>query len=97
MINQYMYQAQEGAKNRKSNAISGIIGSGDGAQNSPSTGQDVMSGLSGYLTSDNFTSMFKPKSGSDQGSYTTPKPLTRKGYEPDWMDYNLNNSQWGTS
>jgi hypothetical protein len=90
MLNQYRYQFDQDAKNRKFSAINSITGGSDGAPNQPSATQDVMSGLSGYLTSDNFTSMFKPNQASSTAPDNYPKPLNRKGFEPDtWMDYNL--------
>lgn len=53
-LDQYAYQHQQDALNRKQNALSGILGAGPGAQNQPSFGQDVMSTLGGYLSSPGF-------------------------------------------
>lgn len=79
MLNQYMYQDQQNAKNRQQNTIGNILGAGPGAENQTSTGQDVMSGLSGYLSSsgfsDNFANIFKNKN-------QNPQYQPRKGFEP---------------
>ncbi len=96
MLNQYMYQHQQDALNRKANVINGILGQGSGAANTPSGTQDIFSGLSGYLTSDNFTNMFKTnRSAAPSNAPNTYAP--RKGYEPDWMDYKLGDNRWGQS
>ncbi len=94
MLNQYLYQHNQDALNRKANAINGILSQGSGAQNTPSGTQDIFSGLAGYLTSDNFTNMFKSKTSSAPSN--APNTYSaRKGYEPDWMDYKLGDSRWG--
>jgi len=93
MLNQYYYQHMQDAQNRKANAINGILGAGAGAPNSTSGFQDVLSGLSGYLTSDNFSNMFKTSSSAPSSSPNAYAP--RKGFEPDWMDYKLGDSRWG--
>lgn len=54
MLNEQYYKFQQDALNRKQNSINSILGQGEGAQNQTSTGQDVMSGLSGFLSSDEF-------------------------------------------
>ncbi len=72
MLNQYMYQSQQDALNRKQNTINSILGGGPGAPNQPTMGQSAMSGLAGYLGSDSFASTFK--------DYMKPQP-GRKGFE----------------
>ena len=78
LLNQQMYQFQQDALNRKQSSINSILGSGAGAPNSPTASQDVMSGLSGYLSSQGFAdttaNLFK-KPGN--------VPLQRKGFEKD--------------
>lgn len=82
LLNQHMYQFQQDAMNRKQGTINSILGSGAGAPNEASGGQNVMSGLSGYLSSpgfaDSFSNIFKNKS-----TATNPMPQ-RKGFEPEY-------------
>lgn len=82
MLNQYMYQHQQDALNRKQGSINSIIGSGAGAQNETTGVQDVMSGLSGYLSSSSFADtaggFFKNK---NPATNTQPP---RKGFAPDY-------------
>jgi hypothetical protein len=78
LLNQQFYQFQQDALNRKQGSINSILGAGSGPAPGSSTGQDIMSGLSGYLQSEGFgqniNDMFKPK--------PTLEPQ-RKGFEPD--------------
>lgn len=65
LLNQHMYQFQQDAMNRKQNTINSILGSGSGAP-TPTTGsQDIMSSISGYLSSPGFAdttaNLFKTK------------------------------------
>ncbi len=53
MLNQYLYQHQQDAMNRKSNLINSILGV-KGEPYQPSAGQNVMSGLGGYVGSEGF-------------------------------------------
>lgn len=80
LLNQHMYQFQQDAMNRKQGTINSILGAGSGAQNETSGGQDIMSGLSGYLSSSGFADtvggLFKNKSTAN------PAPQ-RKGFEPE--------------
>lgn len=82
LLNQQMYQFNNDALNRKQNSINSILQSGSGAANKPSGGQDIMSGLSGYLSSDKFADQFsdffkKPNT-------TAPGDVPpRKGYSSD--------------
>ena len=80
LLNQHMYQFQQDALNRKQNTINSILGGGSGAPNMPSAGQDIMSALSGYLSSSGFAdttaNLFrKPAIGT--------VPPERKGFEND--------------
>ncbi len=54
MLNQYMFQAQEGAKGRQQSAIGQILGAGAGAPNEQTGGQAFLSGVGGGLSSDAF-------------------------------------------
>ena len=54
MLNQQYGQFQENALNRKSNAISGILGQDAGAQNPESFGQAAQQGGAAYLSSSGF-------------------------------------------
>ena len=79
LLNQHMYQFQQDAMNRKQNTINSILGSGSGAPNKTSSGQDIMSGLSGYLSSEGFadtaSSIFKKSPAAAEPE--------RKGFEND--------------
>lgn len=54
MLNSQMYKFQQDALNRKQGTIQSILGSGSGAQNETSSGQDILSGLGGFLSSPGF-------------------------------------------
>jgi hypothetical protein len=86
MLNQYLYQSQQDAQNRKQNTISSILGAGSGVPAGTSTGQDVMSSLGGYLSSgafnDTIGNLFKNKNNlSGYASASTSPP--RRGFAPD--------------
>ena len=105
MLNQYLYQAQQDAMNRKQNALSSILGMGAGAPNMPTSGQDIMSSLGGYLSSPGFANMSanlfraSPNAGAPPTSSAPsnfPNAFSpRRGYERDWMDYKLGDQRWG--
>ncbi len=82
LLNQHMYQFQQDTLNRKQNSINSILGSGSGSPNETTGTQDIMSGLSGYLSSsgfsDTFGNLFKNKSNN-----VNPVPQ-RKGFEPEY-------------
>lgn len=82
LLNQHMYQFQQDSLNRKQGTINSILGSGSGAGNETSGSQDIMSGLSGYLSSTSFADsvggLFKNKSPA-----ANPVPQ-RKGFEPNY-------------
>ena len=75
MLNEQYMQFQQGAQNRQSNAISGILGAGAGAPNQMGLGEAAGQGLTGYLSGKGFGSdmdrIMKSFDGSDQ----------RKGFE----------------
>src|SRR5687768_5701295 len=102
MLNQYMFQAQENAMGRKQNALNSILGMGSGAGNETTGMQDIFSGLSGYLSSDNFTDQFsnflKPTANATQGASSTASTASppRKGFAPDWSDWKLGDPRWGS-
>lgn len=77
MLNQYYYQMQADAQNRKQGGINSILGMGSGAPNETTGAQNIMSGLGGYFSGENFQGQFqdwlKPK--------TTVGEQPRKGYE----------------
>lgn len=81
MLNQYLYQFNQDAMNRKQSTINSILGSGDGAPNETSGMQDLFSGLSGYLSSEGFantaSNIFKNNTTANNQS---PE---RKGFEAD--------------
>lgn len=78
LLNQHMYQFQQDALNRKQGTINSILGSGSGAQQQPSSGQNLMSSVAGFLGSDVFKDFTK------DAFKTNPQPQSppRKGYEP---------------
>lgn len=87
LLNQQMYQFQQDSLNRKQNSINSILGSGSGAPNETTGGQDVMSGLSGYLNSsgfaDTFGNLFKNKSTGNNPE------MNRKGFETEYRNYGV--------
>lgn len=98
MLNQYMYQAQQDAMNRKQSALGAVAGAGGGAASQPSTGQNLMSATGGYLASPEFANMVQglvPKSNTNMpGMPATPPP--RKGFSSDWSDWQLGDPRWGS-
>ena len=79
MLNQYMYQHQQDALNRKQNAISGILGTETGAAPQSSSGQDFASAFSGYLSGPGFADSYKDY-------FKNSQQPTRKGYADDWSN-----------
>lgn len=57
-LDQYAYQFEQDAQNRKQNAITGILNQSAGAPNDTSFGQDLMSSAGGYLSSPGFSDQF---------------------------------------
>lgn len=94
LLNQHMSDFQQNAMNRQQNTISAILGGGAGAANMPSTGQNVMSALSGYLSSPGFadtTSNLFRNSPQPQFQTTAPSPIPnsfqpRRGFESEWRN-----------
>ena len=72
MLNQQYMQFQQDAKNRQQNLLGTILGAGAGPENPYSTSQNLMSGLSGYLSSPDFAE----QAGKIYNQDSTP----RKGY-----------------
>ena len=98
MLNQYMYQSQQDVKNRKQGTINSILGSGSGAPSSPSGGQDLMSSVGGYLSSNAFSNAVTDISKNYQSKSTNPFQSTapqRKGFEPQWGDWKVGDPRWG--
>lgn len=98
MLNSYMYQSQQDALNRKHGTINSILNQGAGAQNTPSTGQNAMSALSGYLSSQGFADTTQDlfKTNNSSASSTAPNAATpRKGFEPEWSNWKLGDPRWG--
>jgi len=101
MLNQYMYQHQQDALNRKQSTISNILGQGAGAPNQTTGAQDIMSGLGGYLSSSGFSDQLANLTKGPPGS--TPSippavqaPPTRNGFKPEWTDWNLGDKRWNS-
>lgn len=85
LLNQYMFQAQESAKQRGAGAISNVFGV-QGAPAQSSFGQNLGQATAGYLASPAFAEFVKSYSPSTtQAAPAIPAPLepTRKGYLPD--------------
>ena len=78
MLNQYLMQYQQGAQNRQMSGINAILGSGAGAQEAQTTGQAMMQGLGGYLTSGDFGKNVSglAKTYGDWRDANPPKPTT---------------------
>lgn len=97
LLNQQMYQFNQDADNRKFNAINSILGGGSGAPAPRSSGDDIMSALSGYLSSESFgtdaASLFKNK--SSQPSTNPNAYAPRKGFDNDYMNWPLGDPRWG--
>ncbi len=74
LINQHLMNYQQKALDRKQGTINSILGAGSGVPQR-SSGQDIMSGLGGYLSSpafaDSTANLFK----------TASQDTTRKGFE----------------
>ena len=85
LLNQQMYQFNNDALNRKQGSINAILQSGSGAANRPSAGQDIMSGLSGYLSSDKFADQFSDYfKNPAEANTTAPNAVPpRKGFASD--------------
>lgn len=85
LLNQQMYNFNNDALNRKQGGINAILQSGAGAANRPTGGQDVMSGLSGYLSSDQFSDQFSKYFQKPGEANTTANNaiLPRKGFASD--------------
>ena len=75
MLNQYMYQAQNDAQNRKQNTISNILSQGSGAPNTPTAGQDALSGFGGFLSGETLPNLLKQFTDTNNRQY-------RAGFEP---------------
>lgn len=54
LLNEQYMKFQQGKESNKINAINQILGLGDGAEASQSTGDKLQSGVAGYLSSDSF-------------------------------------------
>ncbi len=102
MLDQYAYQNQQDAMNRKQGAMNSILGSGPGQAPNPSTGQNLSSAIGGYLASNSFKegmtgllNSYSSPSSAPTSSYAAPP---RKGFEPDYntyKDWKLGDSRWG--
>lgn len=98
LLNSHLANFQQGAQNRQQNTIGNILGSGAGAPNTPSTGQNAIAGLGGFLGSENFGNMasgfFNQKPSTAQSTAPSAMP-PRKGFSPDWSDFKLGDTRWG--
>lgn len=98
LLNTHLMNFQQGAQNRQQNTIGNILGAGAGAPSVPSMSQDALSGLGGYFGSNRFgdtaQGLFSQKPPMAQSTAPSTLP-TRKGYAPDWSDYNLGDRRWG--
>lgn len=97
MLNQYMYQHQQDALNRKQNTIGSILNAGSGAPQGTTPGQDVMSSLGGYLSSQGFAdtaaNLFKNRSTAPAVNPNAYAP--RKGFEPERIGWQAANARGG--
>lgn len=85
LLNQQYMNFQQGAQNRMQNAINSILSQGAGAPQAPTSGQNLMGALSGYMSSPAFGqsvgNLFQGYSTAPQGSYQ------RRGFAPDNFEY----------
>lgn len=102
LLNSHLLNFQQGAQNRQQNTIGNILGMGAGAPSVPSMLQNALSGVGGFLGSENFgnmaSSLFnqKPPVAQSAAQSTAPSTLpTRKGFATDWSDYKLGDQRWG--
>jgi hypothetical protein len=96
LLNQHMYQFQQDAQNRKQNTINSILGSGSGAPNQTTGTQDLLGGLGGFLSSPGFTDMAGGLFKNSTAPSSAPNAAqSRKGFEPEWKNWNLGDSRWG--
>jgi hypothetical protein len=85
ILDQHYAEMKQGAMNRQASALSGILGQGAGVQQPYSTGENLMAGLGGYLSSPEFgknigsigQSLFQDKTNDNQPPKTEP---LSKGY-----------------
>ena len=59
LLNEQFMNFQQGAMNRQSNALGGILGAGEGVQPGLSTGEKFRSGAAGYLSGSDFKESLK--------------------------------------
>lgn len=85
LLNQYMFQQQEAAKQRASSAIGNVFGvQGAPAQNT--FGQSLGQATAGYFASPAFSEVikdFRQTPQTQSNVFTPPPEPTRKGYLPD--------------
>ncbi len=81
MLNQYMYQSQQDAMNRKQGGINSVLGAGSGAPNETSGMQDILGGVGGYFSSPYFANQFKDYFKKPVNTTSTNTYQPRKGYE----------------
>ena len=103
LLNEQYFNFQQSADNRKQNAINSILGMGSGAPVQPSTGQNIANATGGFLSSQGFAdsvnNIFKNSNTPQTTAPPNPTfaPPTRKGFTPDWMDYQLGDKRWGNN
>lgn len=100
LLNQHMIQFNQGAQNRKQNAISAILGAGAGGTQDMSPKQSLFQSGAGYLSSDAFSNtisdLFKQNPQQQQTNMTNPyMPPPRKGFTPEWSDWKAGDPRWG--
>lgn len=81
MLNQYAYQFNQDALNRKQGSINSILGAGSGAPNQTTGIQDVLGGAGGYLSSSDFSSQFKDYFKKPTNTTADNVVPPRKGFE----------------
>jgi hypothetical protein len=83
MLNEKYYDFQQSGLNRKQNIINSILGGGDGMAANPSDSQNIMSGVSGALSSDEFGKSFANLFKDDKSNTTAGATPPRKGFATD--------------
>jgi len=83
LLNEQYMNYQQGALNRQSSALSGILGGGDGVQPGISSSQAAREGGAGFLAGDSFSSLIDEilKRGTGSSNQNQNQPLqAREGY-----------------
>lgn len=102
LLNQHMMDFYQGAQNRKQSTINSILGGGAGGTQDMSPQKSIMQSLSGFLSSPSFSDtaagLFKqqPQQAQQTNMPNPYAPPPRKGFTPEWSDWNAGDPRWST-